>query len=259
VSETFAVGKDIYANLGISFSPSLPFGYRARPLLISLSADGAGERFVYRDGVNHGEGFRSAARIEWKGRYSSLIRVNTVLRGPGFNEDFNRSSSSFYWRFPSSVALRNNTIRFTRISLTADRNAVNPLKINDSFSGNMGISLSMRQIGIKNPLGINFSGSIKGIVEAADNGISPFPVLDKEWSWDSSDINCEFSWLLGGVQFRSKTGCTFFPEKDEKWDFSVSTIIRFKHKRLSLKAASPDLPKKWNWSISWRMETQRKS
>jgi hypothetical protein len=258
VSETFAVGKDIYANLGVSFSPLLPFGYRARPLLISLSADGAGERFVYRDGVNHGEGFRSAAKIEWKGRYSSLIKLNTVLRGPGINEDFNRSSSGFYWRFPSSAAIRNNTIRLTRISLSADRNASNPLKINDSFSGNFGISLNMRKIGIKNPLGINFSGSIKGLSAAAGDRLSPFPVADNEWSWESSNINCEFIHSIGVFQFRSKAGYTFFPEKDDKWDFSVSTAIRFKHGRLSFKAASPDFPEKWNWTVSWRMELQRK-
>jgi hypothetical protein len=258
VSETFAVGKDIYANLGISFSPSLPFGYRTRPLLFSLSADGAGKRFVYRDGVNHGEGFRSAAKIEWKGRYSSLLRLNSVLRGPGFNEDFNRSSSSFYWRFPSSAALRNNTIRLTRISLSADRNAVNPLKINDSFSGNIGISLNMRQIGIKNPFGINFSGSTKGLSIVTDDRIPPFPILDKEWSWESSDINCEVIWSIGVFQFRTKTGYTFFPEKDEKWNFSLSTSVRFKQGRLSFKAASPDYPEKWNWTVSWRMEIQRK-
>jgi hypothetical protein len=257
LSETFAVGKDIYANLGISLSPSLPFGYKARPLLISLSADSAGERFVYRDGVNHGEGFRSAAKIEWKGRYSSLIRINTVLRGPGFNGDFNRSSSDFYWRFPSSAAIRNNAIRLTRISLSADRNAVNPSKINDSFSGNIGISLNMRKIGIKNPLGINFSGSIKGLAES-NGGISPFPVLDEDWSWQTADINCEFLWSIVVFQFRAKTGYTFFPEKDEKWDFSLNTSMRFKQGRLSFKAVSTDFSEKWNWTLSWRMELQRK-
>jgi hypothetical protein len=257
LSETFAVGKDIYANLGISLSPFLPFGYKNRPLLISLSADGAGERFVYRDGANHGEGFRGAAKIEWKDRNSSLIRINTVLRASGLNEDFNRSSSGFYWRFPSSAALRNNAIRLTRISLSADRNAVNPLKISDSFSGNFGISLNMRQIGIKNPLGINFSGSVKGLA-GADSDTSTFPVLDKDWSWQTADINCEFIWSVGIFQFRSKTGYTFFPEKDDKWDFSLNTSTRFKQGRLSFKAASPDFPEKWNWTVSWRIEIQRK-
>jgi len=257
LSETFAVGKDIYANFGVSFSPSLPFGYKNRPLSISLSADGAGEQFVYRDGVNHGGGFRGAAKIEWYGRYGSLIRANTVLRGQGISEGFNRSSSGFYWRFPSSASVRNNTLRLTRISFSADRNAANPIKINDSFSGNVGISLNMRKIGIKNPLGVNFSGSIKGMA-GADSGTSPYPVPDKDWSWESAGLNCEFLWSYGIFQFRSKTGCVFFPEKDEKWDFSLSTTIRFKNGRLSFKASSPDFPVKWNWTASWRMEVQKK-
>ena len=257
VSETFAVGKDIYANLGISLSPSLPFGEKARPLLISLSADGAGERFVYRDGLDHGGGFRGAAKIEWKGRYGSLIKINTVLRGPAVNEDFNRSASGFYWRFPSSAITRNNTLRLTRISLSADRNTVNPLKINDNFSGNFGISLNMRKIGIKNPLGINFSGSVKGLA-GADSNKSIYPALDKDWSWQSADLNCEFLWSVGVFQFRSKAGYTFFPEKDDKWELSLGTTIRFKYGRFSFKAASPDFPKKWNWTVSWRTEIQRK-
>ncbi|GBU26852.1 hypothetical protein R84B8_00367 [Treponema sp. R8-4-B8] len=257
LSETFAVGKDIYANLGISYSPSLPFGQKSRPLLISLSADGAGERFVYRDGVNHGGGFRGAAKIEWNGKYGSLIRLNTVLRGPGFGEDFNRSSSGFYWRFPSSAAIRNNTLRLTRISLSMDRNAANPLKISDSFTGNLGISLNMRKIGIKNPLGVNFSGSIKGLA-GANVDISPFPVLDKDWSWETADVNCELLWSAGIFQFRTKGGCVFFPEKDEKWDFSLNTTIHFKQGRFSFKVSSPDFPEKWNWTASWRMELQRK-
>jgi hypothetical protein len=257
VSETFAVGKDIYANLGVSLSPSLPFGEKARPLLISLSADSAGERFVFRDGLDHGGGFRNAAKIEWKGRYSSLIKISTVLRGNGLNEDFNRSSSDFYWRFPSSAATRNNTLRLTRISLSADRNAVNPLKISDSFSSNLGISLNMRKIGIKNPLGINFSGSVKGLAgENSDKSI--YPALDNDWSWDSAGLNCEFIWSIGAFQLRSKTGYTFFPEKDEKWDISLGTTFRFKNGRFSFKAASPDFPEKWNWTISWRTEIQRK-
>ena len=256
-SETFAVGKDFYADLGVSLSPSLPFGERARPLLISLSADGAGERFVYRDGMDHGGGFRSAAKIEWKGKYSSLIKASTVLRAPGLSEDFNRSSSDFYWRFPSSAATRRNALRLARISLSADRNAVNPLKINDSFSGGFGISLNMSKIGIKNPIGVNFSGSVKGL-PGADSGKSIYPALDKDWSWESAGLNCEFIWSIGVFQFRSKTGYAFFSEKDDKWDLSLGTTIRFKHGRFSFKAASPDFPEKWNWTVSWRTEIQRK-
>ncbi|MCL2758616.1 MAG: hypothetical protein FWD22_00155 [Treponema sp.] len=258
MSETFAVGSDIYANAGLSFSPLLPFGYRARPLLISLAADGAGGQFVYRDGLNHGEGFRGAAKIEWKDRYSSLLRINTVLRSPGFGEDFNRSSTGFYWRFPSSAAIRNNsTIRLTRISLSADRNAVNPDKVSDGFSGNIGISLNLRQIGIKTPLGINFSGSIKGMT-TAENSQSFFPIPDDRWTRDSTAINCDLIWSPLNFQLRGRAGITFIEGKEEKWDISASCAVRFKYGRLSLKMASPDFPEKWNWTISWRLEKKEK-
>ncbi|MDR0320338.1 MAG: hypothetical protein LBI28_02440 [Treponema sp.] len=258
VSETFSVGRDIYANLGVAISPSLPFGAKERPLLVSFSADGAGARFVYRDGANHGEGFRSAAKIEWKGRYSSLIRLNTVLRSPGFGNEFNRSSSGFYWRFPSSSAIRNNSsVYLTRISLSMDRNAVNPLKINDSFSGSLGITLNLPKFGVRSPLNINLSGSVKGLTGANMNP-SPFPVIDEAWKWDSSTVNCELYLPVSNLQFRFKAGISFFEGKEEVWDFSLSSAVRFRLGRLSFKVASPAFPEKWNWTISWRLERKER-
>ena len=255
LSETFAWGTDIYCNLGLTITPKLPFGSRARPLAISLAADGSGERFVNRDGANLSEGFRAAAKIEWKGRYNSLIRLNSVLRADGFGEDFNRSSTGFYWRFPALN--RNNSsypVRLTRISLSADRNAVNPLKINDSFSGAVGLSLNLQGINIKNPIGINFSGTLKG----TDLNFGIFPIPSNSWDWNSAAANCELSWSPLNLQFRARVGISFLVEKEEKWDFSFSTAIRFKHGRLSLKVASPDFPEKWNWTASWRLEKKEK-
>jgi len=260
-SETFAWGEDIYGNLGITLTPLLPFGYRARPVAISMAVDGSGERFVNRDGVNLSEGFRGAAKIEWKARYNSLLRVNSVLRGNGLGEEFNRSSTGFYYRFPAVPASRINNvfpIRLTRISLSADRNAVNPLKINDSYSGTIGLNINLNQIKIKDPLGIAFSGTIKGLTETNNNPslypISVFINNDETWEKNSTAVNCELFWSPLKFQFRSRVGLTTFVENEDKWDFSFSTAIRFKQGRLSLKAASPDFPDKWYWTISWRLE-----
>ncbi|MCL2196466.1 MAG: hypothetical protein FWB77_02500 [Treponema sp.] len=246
VSETFAAGTDIYANLGVSYSPVLPFGQKERPLLISLAADGAGKQFVYRDGLDHGEGFRSAAKIEWKGKHSSLLRLNAVLRSPGFGEDFNRGSAGFYWRLPASAANRSSAVRLTRISLGADRNSANPSKTKNGFSGGIGVSLNMAKIGIKSPLNLNFSASI--------DGISDLNAENKSWDWENIGLDCDIYWSLRRFQLRSKVGVTFYAEKEEKWDLSLSGTIRFKYGRLSLKAASPDFPDKWNWTVSWRVE-----
>jgi hypothetical protein len=259
LSETFAWGTDVYGNLGISLTPLLPFGNRVRPLSVSIAADGAGERFVYRDGANHGEGFRSAAKIEWKGRYNSLLRLNTTLRGPGIDENFNRSSTGFYFRLPS----KNNRnvgsfpVRLTRMSLTADRNAENLQKISDRLSGYIGFSMDLWQISIKNPLEVTISGSITGLT-ALESFISPYPVPVESWDLDIASMNCDFTFSPSIFQFRSRVGYTNDVKKngenDKKWIFYFSTAARFRYGRLSIKAATPNFPEKWNWTASWRLE-----
>jgi hypothetical protein len=250
-SETFAWGTGIYGNFGVCFTPSLPFGNRARPLSVSFAVDGAGGKFIYRDGVDHGMGFRGAGKIEWKGSGNSLLRVNTLLRGPGLEEDFNRSSSGIYFRFPAKTAKNsqnfNFPVRLTRISLSVDRNAVNTQKINDGLSGFIGIA-------VKNyPVGVNFSGTIKGLTSSAGSP-SPYPIPEESWVFDTGGASCELLWSPYIFQFKTKLGFTAYEKKDNIWDISFSAAARFKYGRLSLKAESHDFPEKWNFTVSWRLE-----
>jgi len=249
LSQTFAWGADIYANAGITFTPLLSAGRIPRPLTISFAADGAGARFIYRDGGNHGAGFRAAAKIEMRGSYSALFRIDTVLRGPGFGEDFNRSSSEIYWRFPA-VPNKDNSlnIRLTRVSVSANRNAVNLRKIEDRFTADFSLSINLPHT---NPLGLTFTGSIDGLSE--DENPSPYPILNDQWEWNNASVSCDISWSPGVFQFRSSLGINFSVEKEEVYDFSISTSIRFSRGRLTIRAASPELPKKWNWTLSWRL------
>jgi len=262
LSDTFAWGKDIYVNLGVTLTPSLPFGNRTRPLALSLAVDGSGERFVNRDGSILNEGFRTAAKIEWKGRSSSLLRFSSVLRGKGFGENFNRSAIDFYYRFPAQTKQNKGVngvsafpIKLTRVSLSADRNAENPLKINDSFSGTVGMSIGFPQI---KPLSFTLSGSVKGKAASRlqEAFLFPFPMnsTDETWNWDNTTVNCEIYWPPSVFQFRAKCGVTFLAEKEEKWDLSLAASIRLKNGRFSFKAASADFPYKWNFNISWRAE-----
>ncbi|MCL2243957.1 MAG: hypothetical protein FWC03_05740 [Treponema sp.] len=273
LSETFAWGMDIYTNFGICITPLLYKSARttnqARPLSISFAMDGAGERFVYRDGENHGAGIRAAGKIEWKAKRNSLFRVNTVLRGPDLGEDFFRSSSGIYYRFPTANK-DSLPVRFTRLSLTADRNAVNPLKINDKLSGNMGISIKFPQ-GLKNSsFGINFSGSVEGLAES-DGDPFPYPIPENlnsapYWTFNTANVSCELVWSSGNfkipeisqfpmnLQLKSKLSYKANDKKDDIWDVSFNIAFRFKHGRISFRVESPDFPEKWNWNISWRVE-----
>ena len=246
-SQAFAWGTGVYGNFGVSITPSLPFGNIKRPLTISLAMDGAGERFVYRDGANHGEGFRSAAKIEWKGGRNSLLRVNAVLRADELGGDFNRISAGFYYRFPAAARHNSDIFRFTRISLTLDRNAENPQKITDGLSGYVGFSLNLRNLGINNPFGVNISGSIKGLTSSEADP-------EELWLLNTSGINCEFTWSPLNFQFKTKTGYSINAKNEEKWLFSLSGAVRFKYGRLSLKVESPDLPEKWSLTVSWNLQ-----
>jgi hypothetical protein len=204
---------------------------------------------------------RTAGKIEWKGGGSSLLRLNTVLRSHGIGEHFSRSSTGFYYRFPANRSRLNSFFRFTRISFTADRNSDNLQKINDRFTGNAGISLNLQKIGINSPLGVNFSGSIR-FLSAVEEIPSPYPVPNSLWALNSAGIGCEFVWSPYKFQFRSKIGYTNEIKNEEEnkeiWDFSISSAVRFKHGRLSLKAASSDFSEKWNITASWRLEISKK-
>jgi len=252
-SQTFAWGSNVYGSFGVSLTPSLPIGNIARPLTISLAVDGAGREFVYRDGASHGEGFRGAAKIEWKGVRNSLLRFSTVLRTDEFGGDFNRSSTGFYWRFPATARNSDSVFRLTRISLTADRNAENPQKISDGLSGYIGFSLNLRNLHINSPFGINFSGSIKGLTSSESIPL-PYPIPEVPWSMESAGINCELTWYPLNFQFKTKTGFSINSKDEEKWLFSLSAAARFKYGRLSLKAESQDFPEKWSFTASWNLQ-----
>jgi len=223
VSETFAWGTDIYANMGMTLS--------LRPIYISIAADGAGERFVYRDKAHRDERFRGAAKIEWMGRYNSLFSIDSVLQSPAFGEPFYTGSVRLYYR-PANR--RDESIfRLTRISVSADN-----IGENEKISGFIGFGIGVRKSGLSNPLRINLSGS---------------------WEEGTTAGALEFIMTYKGFQLRTKAGITHFTEKDDKFNLSASTSIRFKRGRLSLRAESPDFPERWNWSISWRMEIFGKS
>ncbi|MDR2731042.1 MAG: hypothetical protein LBB81_09140 [Treponema sp.] len=249
LSQTFARGRDIYANLGISINP-------VKSLLIAFAADGAGERFVSRDGLDHGSNFRTAGKIEYKGKRSSLARLATVLRGPSFDKGFNRGSISTYYRFPARSAKDSSSfpVRFTRVTLDIDRNAVNLSKIDDKISANIGFSFIMPKK-IK-PIGLNLSCFFKERT-SSDEIPFPYPFLNETHDYDSAGGSGELSWSPGIFQFKTKLAYTNFAKKDDTWDLSLSAAVRFKYGRFSLKASFPELGEKWNLTAAWKFEGKK--
>ena len=258
-SETFAWGRDIYGNLGILITPPLERNSKKPgPWSLSLAADGAGGRWTGRDGTSPGAGFRTAGKLEYKGKGSGLFRLNTTLRGPGLGEKFNRSSSGIYYRFPApdkkkGANTRTFPLRVSRISLTADRNAVKPEKIVDGISGTLGLSLSLFPNYIKNPLGINISGGVQGVCSSNETP-SPYPLPQYPYRFDSAKASGELSWSPGPFQFKTKWGYKASAKKEGQWDSSFSAAFKFKPGRFSVKVASPNFPDDWNCTLSWHIE-----
>jgi hypothetical protein len=272
-SETFAWGRDMYGNVGIRIQPPAIGGTgggaaQGGPWSISLAADGAGERYIGRDGSSPGAGFRSAGKIERKGARGSLFRVSTTLRGPGLGDAFNRSSSQLYYRFPAPAPAGRSAadvpLRVTRVSLGVDRNAADSAQILDGFDAGLGLSLQLPAVPLPgfstanagtrgSPLGIHLSGSLKGL-GSSDTPPAPYPLPEESWRFDSAQAGCELSWSPGIFQFRTKWGYAVTAKKEGVWDASFSTAVRCKPGRFSVKAASLDFPRKWNYTVSWRLE-----
>jgi hypothetical protein len=260
-SEAFAWGRDLYGNLGLRAACPKPGAWGRWAL--SLAADGAGSRYLGRDGSSPGAGFRTGGKFEWHGKGSGLFRLSTTLRSPGFEEPFNRTSSSLSCRFPISGRNTAGGFRVTRISLGADRNASEPDKTLDSLSLTAGFSLNPRSLsgpepgagksrGVFNsPVGISLTGSLKGITAAEK---SPYPFPQNPYQFNSAKTTGELIWSPGFFQFRAKLGYDIKTEKEGIWDTSFSTAVRFKPGRFSVKISSPNFPEEWAYTITWRVE-----
>jgi hypothetical protein len=262
-SETFAWGRDLYGSLGLRVARSLPPG-RGRWVL-SLAADGAGSRYVGRDGSIPGAGFRSGGKFEWYGKRSSLLRFGTTLRSPGFGAAFDQYTSNLSWRFPVPGRNSAGLFRFTRASLETDRDASDPARMLDGLDLNLGFSLNpgvfwdansrpgKTRVFFSSPVGFSLSGALKGTA-AAEDGPAPYPVPQSSYEFDSVKAAGELQWSPGIFQFRVKLGWGVKSNKDEVWETTASAGVRFKRGRLSVKVSSPDFPDTWNYTVSWQIE-----
>jgi len=267
-SETFAYGRGVYGNAGILINPPL-----FAPWSISLAADGMSERYAGRDGSNPGGGFRIAWKTERKGTRGSLFRASTGFRGSEIGESFERSSIGLYYRFPASSLMIKGVefpLRISRITFNADRNASDLKKIKDGIDLSVGLSLKLLPLSlprmllpasaarVKNPkpklypLNINLATSIDWLGRTDERPL-PFPFFPPG-EFSTAKTSCELLWSPGIFQFKTKWGYTAYANKDNQWEASVSTAVRFKHGRVSVKFAWPVFPEEWNCTLAWRVE-----
>jgi hypothetical protein len=81
-------------------------------------------------------------------------------------------------------------------------------------------------------------------------------------NYDSFKVSGELGWKpsgsrLGALDLKTRLGYTFRAVKDPLWDISINCSVRpGKWGRVALKAASPDFPNRWNYTLSWRFETR---
>jgi hypothetical protein len=236
-SQTFAYGDGLYGNLGLRIGD--------RPWRFSLAADGAGSRFVGRDGDAVGSRLRNAVKAEWRGKRGRLFRTNTVLQAPSLQDTFVKSSTVFYYHFANAPAKAWPLFWPSRISLDIDRDASDPEKILDSIQGTFGFKVW------RIPLALH--GKLTGLT-VSDNPPLPYPVKDWDYRFDSAKINGDASYSTG--PFRFKLGLDWGKEhaKPSKWGSSLSATVQGKPGRLSVQVKSTDFPGDWDLSLSWRLQ-----
>ena len=227
-SETFAYGKDLYGNLA--------FRIGDRPWRLSLAADGAGSRYVGRDGVATGAGFRAAARIERRGKRSSLFRANATLRAAAAGEQFYRGSVQFYYRFQTAPPRSPRLFRPSRVSLTLNRDASDPENKADSIAALWACALGK--------VALVFQGDLQGIYREALG----------DYEFVSATTGAEASCALKPFQFSVKPEYAIDKNGEGQTAIGASASIRGKWGRLSLKASVADPGREWDAGVSWRLQ-----
>jgi hypothetical protein len=231
-SDTFAFGSDMYANLG--------FRVGNRPWQVSLALDGAGSRYVGRDGSAPGAGFRSGFNVERFGKLGSMFRLKGELRAGGLGEPFERGLWSAYYRFPSKFGAL--PVRPTRVSLSLSRNASNLEKIEDKVELTAGFAWAL--------LRFSLSGALYGVFSSEEWPVV-FPLPDSQ-DFSSARLGTDASYSIWALQIRMALGYTARKDRDALWDVSLGASLRGGPGRLGVTLKCEDF-QKWGYTMSWRL------
>ena len=237
-SDTFAYGRDLYGNLGIRLGN--------RPWCISLAAERGGSRFVGRDGAAAGAGFRTGARLEFRGKKSALFRFDASLYSEEAGAPFVKSAAAVYYRFPTGFG--DFPVKPTRISLGFDRDArdfsLSALNsaVEDKIKGAFGINWG--------PVRSLFSGAVSWASSPKEQP-PPFPLPEDSFEFGSAKVSGELAYNPGIFQFKVKAGYLF--ADSPLWDMSFHAAALGKPGRLGVTVTSPNFPVEWHYTVSWRL------
>ncbi|MDR2048030.1 MAG: hypothetical protein LBP69_01100 [Treponema sp.] len=245
-SETFAYGRGFYGNLGLRFGD--------RPWRLSLAADGSGSRYTGPDGGENGAELRFAARLERRGRRSSLFRLEALVRAaetednaPGglwdLAETPNRYSFGVYYRPQAGGG--SFSVRSFSFSLKKDSRI--PEK--ETAGAETLVSLRLFQLGLDSRI------SVSGIEEnPEENQVLEEAVRFGRYRFDSLRLHENLVWNRGFFQCKAGLGYTAEMKTaglKASWDASLAVTFKGKHGWFSVKASTPNLPGDWEYTLSW--------
>jgi len=271
MSSAFAYGNGFYGNVAVRLrrSPGIC------PWSLSFAVEGMGERYVGRGGEGHSGGFRAGGRIERRGPRGSLFRADTALRASVPDAPFDRSFSGVSYRFatPSARAMADGgfSLRVSRVSFNARRDAFNSERIRDSVNGTLGLSLGLPPMPLPSvllpprsrrassggagvyPVGIGLSAALGGR-DSRDGVPSPYPLFPLSGEFDSFSVGCELRWSPGILQLRTRWTYTRHSGGDGNLDGSFSVAVRFGRGRFGARVGWPGFQEKPEYAFSWRLE-----
>jgi len=289
-SETFAFGKDYYGNLGLRFGDK-PWRFSlAMDAAGSRYVDSAGN--VPGAGIRAAARVERRGKKSGLFRFTTTARGSGPKQGPtqalktadfaAFAEGIDRISGELYYRLPQSSA----SFGVTRFSFSLDTDSRNEKKVLGSANAMAAFKLGpVNAVSEAKFTGINRkkSAGMEGSGYALDtyrlsqslSWTCAIPALRKTREEKNSGGEGAENPAgektakptpakLGGsktagkkssltAQLSARAGYEQTAGKEGVWDASFSASIRSKKHRLTIKAASPNLPQKWEFTISWRI------
>ncbi|MDR1868045.1 MAG: hypothetical protein LBQ77_07250 [Treponema sp.] len=207
LSDTFAYGRDLYFNAALRVGD--------RPWRFSLAVDGAGPRFVGRDGSATGSAFRTAVKGEWYGKQQALLRINSDFRAAQYGDSFERGSLYIYYHFPAAFPF---FIKPSRVSLSLKRDASDINRIEDQYKLSVGL-LWWKVIS---------SFSLQYVSRAAAEAIPcPLPIPDIAQSMYSIGAGATVSYVYAGIQVKAGLQWIDYSAKEPTVDLSAAVSASF--------------------------------